>query len=291
MRKEVGMIFRKYLSASILVFLLFPSVLFAQSIRQGDFYLLRIDGYIKILGLQKSKLEVYFDGEKIPLFDYQGKTYLAFYTDFQKPPGRYKMKVLIEGKEVFSRNIDVVHGNFEEIFQGKPYKPAELSPLEIVRIRKEKRKFLDVISKRSTEKIWDTPFSYPLDFIFITSKFGVRRVYTNYVTYHRGVDFKADSGTAVKAISDGLVIWGEDSPLYFEGKTVVLDHGNGIISLYMHLSEVNVERGEFVKGGDVIGKVGSTGFSNAPHLHLSIKVWNAYIDPIKFIEEFRRIKD
>jgi murein DD-endopeptidase MepM/ murein hydrolase activator NlpD len=99
---------------------------------------------------------------------------------------------------------------------------------------------------------------------------------------HLGVDLDANTGTPVYAINDGKVT-GVLEGLINYGNTVIIDHGLGIFSLYLHLDEFKVSLGQTVKKDDVIGLSGNTGYSIAPHLHFSIKLNGASVDPVKFI--------
>jgi len=99
---------------------------------------------------------------------------------------------------------------------------------------------------------------------------------------HLGVDLEAEEGDYVYSINSGKVCFAREMTNY--GKTIVIDHGLGIFSIYLHLSEFEAETGQQVLKGEVIGLVGSTGYSLAPHLHLSLKVKGSSVDPLKFIE-------
>jgi murein DD-endopeptidase MepM/ murein hydrolase activator NlpD len=92
----------------------------------------------------------------------------------------------------------------------------------------------------------------------------------------------AQTGTKVYAVNDGKVVLTYDFIDY--GKTIVIDHGLGIFSLYLHLDKFNSQEGQKVKQGDVIAYSGNTGYSIAPHLHFSIKLNGASVDPLNFIE-------
>lgn len=129
---------------------------------------------------------------------------------------------------------------------------------------------------------FDENFSNPLDTIFITSKFYVRRDYNKKQGRpHGGVDFRGKIGTPIKAIQSGVVVLAKK--MYYEGNFTILDHGNKIFSFYMHQDEIKVKVGDKVKKGDVIGTVGSTGMSTGPHLHLGAKVNDVLIDPLSLI--------
>jgi murein DD-endopeptidase MepM/ murein hydrolase activator NlpD len=131
------------------------------------------------------------------------------------------------------------------------------------------------------------PFIYPLNEIEISGlSFGEILKSKNYFTRHFGVDLKASTGTPVFAINDGLVIFSDDLGNY--GKTLIIDHGLGIVSFYSHLSELKFKKGDFVKRGEIIGLAGATGYATAPHLHLSIRIKGISVDPLKFIETLQK---
>ena len=101
---------------------------------------------------------------------------------------------------------------------------------------------------------------------------------------HAGLDIAVPQGTPVKASADGVVTITGD--YFFNGKTVFVDHGQGLISMYCHLSEIDVVKGQRVRRGEVIAKVGSTGRSTGPHLHWTVSLNNQRVDPAIFIGAF-----
>jgi murein DD-endopeptidase MepM/ murein hydrolase activator NlpD len=105
---------------------------------------------------------------------------------------------------------------------------------------------------------------------------------------HTGVDYRAPSGTPVKATGAGVVITAEYRGGY--GRTVEIDHGNGLSTRYAHLSTILVEEGERVSAGTVIGQVGSTGRSTGPHLHYETRVRGEAADPLGFLRVGQRHK-
>ncbi len=94
---------------------------------------------------------------------------------------------------------------------------------------------------------------------------------------HGGADFKAKPGTLVRAAADGRVVVAEDQ--YFPGRAVFIDHGDGLISMSFHFSEILVKEGDEVKRGDPIGRVGATGRVTGPHLHFALRWHGARVDP------------
>ncbi|TGM08376.1 M23 family metallopeptidase [Leptospira barantonii] len=127
-------------------------------------------------------------------------------------------------------------------------------------------------------------FVYPVQEVHFTSPFYKRRIYNKTKGKpHGGVDFKGGVGTPIYAINDGTVILSR--AMYYEGNFTVIDHGLEVYSLYMHQSELNVKVGDKVKKGDPIGKVGSTGMSTGPHLHLGLRVQGTMVNPLSVISQ------
>ncbi|MBD3415459.1 MAG: peptidoglycan DD-metalloendopeptidase family protein [Candidatus Aminicenantes bacterium] len=108
--------------------------------------------------------------------------------------------------------------------------------------------------------------------------FGEKRIYNNKPrSQHSGIDISSPTGTPVMASNAGRVVLANH--LYFSGKTVIIDHGLGVFSLYCHFSNISVEGGDEVEKGEMIGKIGATGRVTGPHLHWSIKIRGSRIDP------------
>ena len=118
----------------------------------------------------------------------------------------------------------------------------------------------------------------------ITDPYGYSRDSGSQTIVHKGVDFAAPVGTPVYAISDGTVLATKKYITY--GNTVILDHGLGLISMYMHLSKTAVLAKQSIKKGQLIGYSGETGYSEGPHLHLTIRINGISIDPMRFYSLF-----
>jgi murein DD-endopeptidase MepM/ murein hydrolase activator NlpD len=120
------------------------------------------------------------------------------------------------------------------------------------------------------------------DFGRISDYYGRRRdPFTGNIRMHRGMDFTGPVGTDIYATGDGRVIKAEYSA-YGYGKEVVIDHGYGYKTIYAHLHDIVVERGDKVKRGEVIGTLGNTGRSTGPHLHYEVRKWNRPVDPFNY---------
>lgn len=134
----------------------------------------------------------------------------------------------------------------------------------------------------NAELLEHMPTLRPLDIGYMSSFFGVRRdPFTQKPTRHCGLDFSAPRGTPVKATAGGRVVY---SGVYYNyGKFVVIDHGQGYETAYGHLSKINVKKGQMIHKGDIIGNVGSTGRSTAPHLHYEVRINGTAVNPINYV--------
>jgi murein DD-endopeptidase MepM/ murein hydrolase activator NlpD len=132
-------------------------------------------------------------------------------------------------------------------------------------------------SQISPELEWSGRFVPPVN-APVSDFFGTRRVFNGQTkSVHQGLDYRVPADTPVSAINGGTVILAQ--PLYFEGNCVVLDHGQGLLTLYLHLSEIKVKEGEHVDRGQQIGLSGATGRATGPHLHIAVRWQGVYLDP------------
>ncbi|MGC2697301.1 MAG: M23 family metallopeptidase [Candidatus Angelobacter sp.] len=130
--------------------------------------------------------------------------------------------------------------------------------------------------------LWSGPFQRPTDGE-TSGVFGTARIVNGVQkAQHKGLDFRASIGTPVHATNSGTVILAR--PLYFEGNCVMLDHGQGLMTIYMHLSEFKVKEGEKVAAGQLIALSGGTGRSTGPHLHFAVRWRGEYLDPATLLQ-------
>jgi murein DD-endopeptidase MepM/ murein hydrolase activator NlpD len=129
------------------------------------------------------------------------------------------------------------------------------------------------------EKLWEGKFIMPVEGELTTDFAEIRYVNNEpSSSRHSGLDLAAPKGTPVLAPNNGFVTFAMKG-LLSPGNTVVIDHGMGLFTSYYHLDTIGVEKGDEVTKGDVIGTVGSTGFSTGPHLHYAVSIYNTYVNP------------
>jgi murein DD-endopeptidase MepM/ murein hydrolase activator NlpD len=225
-------------------------------------------------------------------FDKTSKTWFALGgISLETVPGVYAIELTgetvagtVPDKKIsFSRNFTVARGKYPKIqvklsVEGKFTEPDPEQQKQIaegVQIKK------DYLNRVTPEREWSGQFSAPAD-AAISDVFGSERIFNGKTSSpHLGLDFRVPSGTPVAAMNGGTVLLAR--PLYFEGNFVVLDHGQGLLTLYLHLSEFKVKEGDQVKRGQVIGLSGGTGRATGPHLHVAVRWQGTYLDPAELI--------
>jgi murein DD-endopeptidase MepM/ murein hydrolase activator NlpD len=182
-------------------------------------------------------------------------------------------------KITFSRKFAVAPGKYPKI-QAKlsvESKFTEPTPEQQKQIEEGQQIKKDYLNRVTPGREWSGQFSTPAD-AAISDVFGSQRIFNGKTSSpHLGLDFRVPSGTPVEAMNDGTVLLAR--PLYFEGNFVVLDHGQGLLTIYMHLSEFKVTEGDLVKRGQVIALSGGTGRATGPHLHVGVRWQGTYLDP------------
>ena len=147
------------------------------------------------------------------------------------------------------------------------------------RIKKDNVLIGKARSINSNLNFFENKFKKPLKKSIITGVYGSQRILNGKPRRpHYGLDFAAPEGTPVMAMLDGIVTLAEPD-LYFTGGTLIFDHGHGISTLYMHMKDINVKRGQKIKQGQIIGTVGKTGRSTGPHLDIRLNWFNVKLDP------------
>ena len=169
---------------------------------------------------------------------------------------------------------------------GVPPKTVDPPPEIAERIRREQARVAAARERDDDRSDFARPFAWPVQGR-ISGRFGNQRVFNGTPkSPHSGMDIAAGQGTPIKAPAAGTVTLAEKN-FYLTGGTVMIDHGHGISSNFLHLSRLDVKVGDVVKQGDVVGAVGSTGRSTGPHLHWGMTWFDVKIDPLLVLEAAR----
>lgn len=200
--------------------------------------------------------------------------------DLSQEPGRYPLEVTINGKKLLT-DIRIVKKKYPVQRLTLPEGMVVLSPENEARAEREQKKIAAIWPVDSL-RIWSGNFIDPLPGKKVGTPFGVRRIINNIPkSSHSGVDITADEGEPVLAPNDGVVVLVEDQ--FYSGHSVVLDHGQGIYTMFFHLSKINVRYGQAVLKGDTIALVGATGRATGAHLHWGVRMQGAKVDPLELI--------
>jgi len=200
--------------------------------------------------------------------------------DLFTEPGAYPLALELGGKQI-ARTVKIVKKKYPLERLTLPEGMVVLSPENVARAERDQKKMAALWPVDSL-RVWSGDFINPLPGRKIGGQFGVRRI-INHIpkSPHSGVDVRANEGDPVHAPNDGVVVLVDDES--YSGNSVVLDHGQGIYTMFFHLSKINVKYGQAVMKGDVLGLVGATGRATGPHLHWGVRVEGARVDPLELI--------
>ena len=199
--------------------------------------------------------------------------------DIETKPGEYPVNLLV-GEQKKTLTLVVKPAHFPTVNLTLPDEKVFLSKKDLERVKKEQER-LSSLFQVVSEKIWDGDFILPLDNELSTA-FGTKRIMNKKkISIHRGLDIRGKKGETVRASNNGRVVLAEE--LFFGGNTVILDHGQGIYSFYMHLSKMNVSPGSHISKGEAVGNVGASGRATGPHLHFGVKVLNVNTNPLSIV--------
>jgi hypothetical protein len=205
--------------------------------------------------------------------------------DLATAPGSYGVRVTARAggsslEEVHTLRIEPKEFPVRRITVEERYVTPPAAELE--RIQRERELVSGIFAETTPRRFWEGPFLRPVPGE-ATSSFGRRSIINNQPrSPHGGTDFRAATGTPIKAPNAGRVVLVRD--LYFAGNTVIVDHGLGLYTYFAHLSEFRVEEGALVRKGDVVGLVGATGRVTGPHLHWTTRLVGSLVDPISLME-------
>lgn len=228
-----------------------------------------------------------------PKVSYQGKPVLVIHEDQQRwiaivgiplsiKPG--SQQISVNGNQTLSLQVGGKH-YVEQRIRIKNQQQVNPNAKNLARIERElaeqTRAYQQFSARQPSNLLLDKPVAGPL-----SSPFGLRRFFNDEERNpHSGLDFAANQGTPIKAPAAGKVILIGD--YFFNGKTVFVDHGQGLISMFCHLSAIDVTLGAELPRGGHIGKVGATGRATGPHLHWNVSLNDARVDPAIFIGAFK----
>ena len=197
-------------------------------------------------------------------------------------PGTYPIEFHADGKLgpalIDKQGIPVQKQRYPKVVVLKvPGRFTAPDPEQMKVIGRDKQIKAEAFKTVSAQREWKGSFERPVT-ADISDVFGVQRVFNGAVqSTHQGLDFRVPTGTPVSAVNSGTVILARS--LYFEGNCIVIDHGQGLLTLYLHLSEMRVKEEDHVTKGQLIALSGGTGRATGPHLHLAVRWQGTYLNP------------
>jgi murein DD-endopeptidase MepM/ murein hydrolase activator NlpD len=214
--------------------------------------------------------------------DSQGKVWYGIAgASLETHPGSYPLALkgaTASGKELsFQKQVAVGKGKYRSIKASVPKQYTEPSAEQLQKIDQDKALKEHAFAQTTVEREWAGSFQPPAK-APISDVFGTSRIFNGRAqSVHQGLDYAAPEGTPVAALNGGTVLLAR--PLFFEGDCVVLDHGQGLLTLYMHLSKIEVKEGEHITRGEKIALSGGTGRATGPHLHVAVRWQGVYLNP------------
>lgn len=266
-----------------------PSVyVYPENPKQGDTVFIKVS-------TQANNVVGSFEDEKLVFYKkLNSQDWISFLgVDADQKPGDYKISVNAGG----SPSVKEIKVSLAS-FSGAPVVLAPSSAQigvtaqrAVDNIRKNDNPVIYKILDNLTPKpYFSSSFSFPLSSMQNSGfSFGKFINFGKYALQHLGVDLRAPKETEIFSVNDGKVVATLELSNY--GKTVIIDHGLDIFSLYLHLDQFKVSVGQMVKKGQTIGLSGDTGYVTAPHLHFSMRVDGARVDPVVFIETSKKIDE
>ena len=253
----------------LLIFNISHAVEFLGNFKQGSF----------IVGKTDPNSKVFIDDRKVRV---SNDGYFAFGLDRDRKNNvlikiiNKKETKLIE-KKVFRRKYKI------QRIDGLPPKQVTPPPEVYERIKKDNILIGKARAIDSKLIFFKDKFIYPIDKYIITGVYGSQRILNGKPRRpHYGIDFHAPEGTPVKSMLDGVVTLVAND-MYFTGGTIIFDHGHGISTLYMHMKDINVKKGQKVKKGEIVGTLGQSGRATGPHLDIRLNWFEIKLDPMSIL--------
>jgi hypothetical protein len=248
--------------------------------------------FLQVKGAGKSRPWAKFEGVELLFFRMGEGQDLRYGSIFGVPHGHARGPTRIElasapGGEKGELRFNIVDGGFAHetlTVDGRHVNPKKK---DMIRINRDIAEVVNIYKHPTLEKLWEGPWALPIDSP-MTSPYGTNRLYNGEPrNFHGGLDLKAAVGTPVHAAASGRVVLAKD--LFFTGFSVMIDHGLGLISLYAHMSKLQVKKGQRVKQGDLLGLSGMTGRVSGPHLHWQLILRNVKVNPVELMKVMRMI--
>lgn len=253
------------------------------SVLQGEPALVRVVGATGGAGTTLT-----MNGALVPLLMFRGESVAVVGTDLRQAPGSYPIRAKFSNGTVATTTL-VVMERPRVVLEAPAGIPDELGgdtaagqTALLARLAKENALLAGLWT--NPRMLWTEPFRFPVANPIITDQYGYLRSGGAGEIAHKGTDFRAAVGTPVYAMNRGVVRLSRAFTVY--GNTVVVDHGRGIQTLYLHLSRIAVKVGQLVVPGQLIGHSGQTGYASGPHLHVSMRISGISVDPERFLALF-----
>ncbi|MBE9504051.1 MAG: M23 family metallopeptidase [Proteobacteria bacterium] len=246
------------------------------AVKQGDVILVKAKSPAPL-----TRLSGEFDGKRVYFESEDGRDFSALIgMDLNQKVQEYDLYIFGRGDGELNQSVlsfNVHSRNYKVERLTLPDKMVTYDDVTLKRIKRESHSLQEIRKNVSRKRWWNGDFLMPVKGK-LTPNFGARRILNGIKKNpHSGVDVKAYSGTRIRSSNGGKVVLVDNH--YFGGKVVVIDHGQGLSTIYMHLSRILVNHGEEVAKGDILGLVGATGRATGPHLHWAAYLNGAKVDP------------
>ncbi|MBN1848468.1 MAG: M23 family metallopeptidase [Deltaproteobacteria bacterium] len=210
--------------------------------------------------------------------------------DLQQQPGRQGVTVTLNPSGHQSRfDMEIIAKDYGVQRLTLPPHTVDLDEETLKRVLEEQKIMSALWKEPEPAPLWHGAFLRPVPGI-VVGPFGKGRIINEQPrSPHTGVDLRGEAGTPVKAMNRGKIVLTDEH--FFSGRSVVIDHGGEILSMYFHLEKILVRSGETVEKGQVIGLVGSSGRASGPHLHWGIRLNGVRIDPIELLDISRQLEE
>lgn len=264
-----------------LLLLILPGLLAATPLPKNE----AVPGGVAVISLSNDNVNpprVYFNGNRVLVMRNEQDWLAVVGLPLETPVGEHTLKIhednttettvsfVVQDKQYATQRLII-----------KDQRKVEPAPDDLKRINRERQEMDAAFAAFNEQAEVPLQFDLPTDGP-LSSPFGLRRYFNDQPRNpHSGLDIAAPVGTPVHAPAAGRVIATGD--YFFNGNTVLLDHGQGLITMYCHLQRIDVKPGQTLHRGAVLGSVGQTGRATGPHLHWGVSLNNARVDPLLFL--------